>query len=252
MKEKILKDKVVIVTGATRGIGRAIALELAQAGARVAFNYQKSDEDAKSLLFELQKIGSEGLSFKTDVRDLEGAKGFVEQVKNYFGGLDFLVNNAGITRDKALMSMEKSDWDEVIETNLTGYFNMSRAVIVTLLKQKSGGIVNISSVSGISGIARQVNYSASKAGIIGLTKALAKEVAPYGIRVNCLAPGFIETDMSAAIKPELKDKYKESIPLGRFGAPEDVAKAVLFLLGDQSNYLTGQVIKVDGGLHTVY
>jgi len=246
------KDKVAIVTGASRGIGRAIALELAKEGAKVAFMYQKSDEQAKSLLKELEDAGSRGLSFKGDVRDLGLAKEFVEQVKSFFGSLDFLVNNAGITRDKAMMNMEKEDWQEVIDTNLTGYFNMSRAVIVTLLKQKSGGIVNVSSVSGISGIARQANYSASKAGIIGLTKALAKEVAPYNIRVNCVAPGFIDTDMTKAMKDDVKERSRNKIPFGRFGKPEEVAKAVLFLLSERSGYITGQVIKVDGGLHTSY
>jgi 3-oxoacyl-[acyl-carrier protein] reductase len=250
MSDEIFMNKVAIVTGASRGIGRAIALELAQAGAKVAFTYLKNDEQAKSLLLEIEKIGLQALSFKGDVRNFDLCREFVEQVKSYFGGLDFLVNNAGITRDKAFMLMEKNDWQEVIDTNLTGYFNMCRSAIVTFLKQKSGNIVNISSISGISGIARQVNYSAAKAGIIGLTKALAKEAAPYNIRVNCVAPGFIETDMTAELKEDVKEKFIKFIPFGRFGNPLDVAKAVLFLLSDRSNYLTGQVIKVDGGLHT--
>lgn len=245
----ILKDKVAIVTGASRGIGRAIAVELARAGAKIAFNYLKNDAQAKILLEEIDKIGSVALSFKSDIRDFNTAKEFVEQVKNYFGSLDFLVNNAGITRDMALMNMEKSDWDDVIETNLTGYFNMARSVIVTFLKQKSGGIVNISSISGISGMPRQVNYSASKAGIIGLTKALAREVAPYNIRVNCVAPGFIETDMTHELKETVREKVKQQIPFSRFGTTEEVAKLVLFLLSDKSSYITGQVIKIDGGLH---
>ena len=249
MSEKLLNNKVAIVTGAARGIGRAIALELAHQGAKVAFTYAKSDAEAKTLLVDIEKAGSQGLSFKGDVRDFTLCREFVEKVKEYFGSLDILVNNAGITRDKAFMTMEPSEWQEVIDTNLTGYFNMARSVIVTFLKQKSGSIVNISSVSGISGIARQVNYSASKAGIIGLTKALAREVAPYNIRVNCVAPGFIATDMTSQIKEELKVKYIGSIPAGRFGASEDIAKVVLFLLSDHSNYITGQVIKVDGGLH---
>ena len=246
---KNMQDKVAIVTGASRGIGRAIALELAQAGAKIAFNYLKSDNYARSLLEEIEKAGSHGLSFKSDIRDFNTAREFVEQIRAYFGSLDFLVNNAGITRDMAFMLMEKKDWDEVIDTNLTGYFNMARSVIVTFLKQKSGGIVNISSISGISGSPRQVNYSASKAGIIGLTKSLAKEVAPYHIRVNCVAPGFIETDMTGELKEDLRRKFIESIPLGRFGLAQEVAKVVLFLLSDKSSYITGQVIKVDGGLH---
>lgn len=249
MSEKIFKDKVAIVTGASRGIGRAIALELAGQGAKVAFNYQKSDADAKSLLKEIEKLGSEGLSLKGDVRDFNLVKEFVTEAKSYFGSLDFLVNNAGITRDKSFVMMDQNDWKDVIDTNLTGYFNMARAVIFTLLKQKSGGIVNISSISGISGIARQANYSASKAGIIGLTKALAREVAPFNIRVNCVAPGFIETDMTAVLQQEFKDKATEFIPAGRFGKAEEVAKLVSFLLSERSNYITGQVIKVDGGLH---
>lgn len=247
--DKIFQGKVAIVTGATRGIGRAIALELASEGAKVAFNYVKSDSEAKSLLEEIKVSGSEGLSCKFDVRDFKTAHEFVAKTKEYFGGLDFLVNNAGILRDKALMNMEKEDWQEVIDTNLTGYFNLSRACIVTFLKQKHGNIINISSVSGISGIARQVNYSASKAGIIGFTKALAKEVAPYGVRVNCVAPGFIETDMTSQMKEEVKKSSIERIPVGRFGKPEDVAKTVSFLLSSASGYITGQVIKVDGGLH---
>ncbi len=246
------KDKVAIVTGASRGIGRAIALELAKEGAKVAFTYQKNDEQAKSLLRELEEVGSVGLSFKGDVRNLDLAKESVEQVRSFFGSLDFLVNNAGITRDKALMNMDKEDWQDVIDTNLNGYFNMARSCIVTFLKQKSGGIVNISSVSGISGIARQTNYSASKAGIIGLTKALAKEVAPYNIRVNCVAPGFIDTDMTIGMKEELKESFKKTIPFGRFGSTEEVAKVVSFLLSEKSNYITGQVLKVDGGMHTSY
>jgi 3-oxoacyl-[acyl-carrier protein] reductase len=245
-----LKSKVAIVTGATRGIGRAIALELAGHGVNVAFNYLQSVDAAKALEVELKKLGAPGLAVRCDVRDLDASKGFVEQVKERFERLDILVNNAGVTRDKAFMMMDRADWLEVIDTNLNGYFNMARSVIVTFLKQKSGNIVNISSVSGVSGIARQVNYSASKAGIIGMTKALAKEVAGYGIRVNCVAPGFIETDMVKDLKPELKEKFLGQIPLGHFGAPEDVAKTVGFLLSERSQYITGQVIKVDGGLHT--
>jgi 3-oxoacyl-[acyl-carrier protein] reductase len=252
MSELIFKDKVAVVTGASRGIGRAIALELVQGGAKVAFNYLKSDCEARTLLAEIEKLGAHGLSFKGDTRDFDLAKEFIDQVKEYFGSLDFLVNNAGITRDKAFMLMDKNEWAEVIDTNVNGYFNMARAVIVTLLKQKSGAIVNISSISGISGIARQVNYSTSKAAIIGMTKSLAKEVAPYNIRVNCVAPGFIDTDMTKSMKEDVRQKSADAIPFGRFGSVEDVAKAVSFLLSERSGYITGQVIKVDGGLHMSY
>lgn len=248
--DRLLKDRIGIVSGGSRGIGRAIVRELVAEGAKVAFTYVKSDSEAKKLLQEVVDAGSEALSFKGDVRDYDTCRDFVEQVKAYFGGLDFLVSNAGITRDKAFMTMEKEDWKDVVDVNLTGCFNMARSCIVTFLKQKKGNIVNISSISGISGIVRQVNYSASKAGIIGLTRALAQEVAPYNIRVNCVAPGFIETDMLSILKEELKDKFRRAVPLGRFGNPQDIAKAVLFLLSEQYNYITGQVIKVDGGLHT--
>lgn len=248
--EKSLKDKVAIVTGATRGIGRAIALELASAGAKIAFNYAKSEDKANQLLMEIEKAGSRGFCMQCDSRDFDASKKFVNSSLEHFGSLDFLVNNAGITKDRAFVMMTKEEWTDVIETNLTGYFNMARCVIFTLLKQKSGGIVNISSISGLSGITSQVNYSASKAGIIGLTKALAKETAPYNIRVNCVAPGYIETDMTAKLKDEVKEASVKSIPLGRFGKCDEVSKVVLFLLSERSKYITGQVIKVDGGLHT--
>ena len=244
----MLKGKVAIVTGGSRGIGRAIVLALAKQGAKVAFSYLKSENESKEALKEVKQLGSEALSFKFDVRDFNSAKEFVDKTKEYFGGLDILVNNAGIIKDKALMLMEKEDWQEVIDTDLTGCFNLTRACVVGFLKQKSGDIVNITSVSGITGMARQVNYSAAKAGIIGFTKALAKEVAAYNIRVNAVAPGFIETQMLDALKPEQKDKLKKFIPKGDFGKPEDVAKAVLFLLSDSARYITGQVLRVDGGM----
>jgi len=244
----ILKDRVAIVTGGTRGIGREIVLELAKEGAKVAFSYIKSDNEAKELLKEVDNFGSEALSYKFDVRDFEASKEFVGKVKEYFGRLDILINNAGIVKDKALMMMEKDDWHEVVDTNLTGYYNLARACIVGFLKQKSGDIVNITSVSGITGMPRQVNYSASKSGIIGLTKSLAKEVAQYNIRVNAIAPGFIETDMVQGLKKEHVEKLKTLIPKGVFGKPQDVAKAVLFLLSNSADYITGQVLRVDGGM----
>jgi 3-oxoacyl-[acyl-carrier protein] reductase len=193
-------------------------------------------------------MGRRALPVQLDVRDFEGAKTLVEEVKKEFGRLDILVNNAGITRDKSLMMMGHEDWSEVIDTNLTGTFNTTRACIITFLKQKSGNIVNISSVSGVHPLAGQVNYAAAKAGVIGFTKSLAKEVAPYNIRVNAIAPGFISTEMTAELGEKARDKFLKMIPLQRFGTPDEVAKVVLFLLSDLSQYITGQTIQLDGGL----
>jgi len=243
-----LKDKAAIVTGAARGIGRAIALELAKEGCDVAFTYLKSSKEAQELCAEIEKTGRKALALQIDVRDFDKSKEMVEKAKQEFGRLDILVNNAGVTRDKALMMMTKDDWQEVIDTNLTGTFNASRNAIITFLKQKSGSIVNVSSVSGVAGLSRQVNYAASKAGIIGFTKSLAKEVAAYNIRVNAVAPGFIETDMLSGLKEEYKDELKKKVPLARFGKPEEVAAAVKFLLSDEAGFITGQTIIIDGGL----
>lgn len=240
--------KVAIVTGGTRGIGRAIVTALCRAGADCAFTYSARSELADSLTAEVQALGRKALPLRLDVRDAEGAKGLVESVKKEFGRLDILVNNAGITRDKSLLSMTQEDWTEVVDTNLTGVFNTTRASIITFLKQKSGSIVNISSVSGIHPLPGQVNYAAAKAGIIGFTKSLAKEAAPYNVRVNAVAPGFIETDMTAGLTAAMREKSLQTIPLGRFGTVEDVAQAVLFLVSDASQYITGAVIPVDGGL----
>ncbi|MBM3248281.1 MAG: 3-oxoacyl-[acyl-carrier-protein] reductase [Candidatus Omnitrophica bacterium] len=244
----ILKGKVAIITGGSRGIGREIALELAKEGADISFNYLKNSEQAKILVKEINSLGRKALAEQVDISDFAKVKEFVEKTKNTFGRLDILINNAGIIIDKALMMMEEQDWRKVIDTDLNGAFNITRSCIVTFLKQKSGQIVNISSVSGITGQARQTNYSASKAGIIGFTKALAKEVAEYNIRVNAVAPGYIQTDMLNTLKEEQKDHLKKFIPLGRFGKPADVARVVLFLLSDAAQYITGQVITVDGGM----
>ncbi|MCX5666114.1 MAG: 3-oxoacyl-[acyl-carrier-protein] reductase [Candidatus Omnitrophica bacterium] len=242
----MLKDKVAIVTGGTRGIGRAIVFDFIQNGAKVLFTYLKSDESAGIILDEIKELKGEAEAVKADVRLYDDAKRTVEEAINKFGKLDILVNNAGITKDKALMMMEPSEWLDVINTNLTGYFNMAKASIVTMMKQKSGVILNISSIAGVVGMPRQVNYSSAKAGELGLTKSLAKEVASYGIRVNAVAPGFIETDMTKELKQ--RDEFIKMIPFGRFGNAEEVAKVVTFLASEKSGYITGQVLKVDGGL----
>jgi 3-oxoacyl-[acyl-carrier protein] reductase len=241
-----LKEKIAIVTGGSRGIGRAIVSELARRGARIVFTYLKSEEAAAELAGEIKNIGGEASAVRSDSRDYGQAKAVVEGALKKYGCVDILVNNAGLIKDKALMLMEPAEWQEVIDTNLTGYFNMAKACIVTMMKQKSGNIINISSVAGVVGTPRQVNYAAAKAGIIGLTKSLAKEVASYNIRVNAVAPGYIETDMTKGLKG--RDSLIRLIPSGRFGSAEEVARAVAFLADETSAYITGQVIKVDGGL----
>lgn len=242
------KDKVAIVTGGTRGIGRAIVLELAKNGCNVVFNYNKNADAASALVKEIESMGQKAISFQVDAASFEGAKNMVKEVKNTFGRIDFLVNNAGITRDKLLALMGENDWDEVIDTNLKSVYNFSKAVITQMIKQKSGSILNITSVSGLMGMAGQVNYSSSKAGMVGFTKALAKEVGKVHVTVNAIACGFIETDMTSALPQEYKDKMIEMIPARRFGKPEEIAKIAAFLLSDDAQYITGHVISVDGGL----
>ena len=243
-----LKDKVAIVTGGSRGIGKAIVLEFVRQGANVAFNFLKSEDKALALKKEIEEKGGKVLTFRQDVKDYNAIKVMVEGVKSHFGRLDIIVNNAGILRDKALMLMEEQDWEDVIATNLSGAFNLVRAAIVTFMKQKSGNIINLTSVAGIKGMPRQVNYSASKAGIIGLTKALAKEVGPYNVRVNAIAPGYIDTDMVQGLKDSHKEELLKKIPLKRFGKADEVANIATFLASDNAKYITGQVITVDGGL----
>ncbi len=244
----LLEDKVAIVSGGARGIGRAIVLELAGEGADVAFNYLKSEEQALEVKKAVESKGRRALMIKSDVRNFDEMRELVEKTRERFGRLDIIVNNAGILRDKALMLMGTEDWEEVISTNLSGTFNLVRAAIVSFMKEKRGNIINITSVAGLKGMPRQVNYSASKAGLIGLTKSLAKEVASYNIRVNAIAPGYIDTDMVGGLKENYKNELLKKIPLSRFGTTEEVAKAVIFLASDRSKYITGQVITVDGGL----
>ena len=243
-----MKDKTAIVTGGTRGIGRAIVLELARNGCNVVFNYSKSDDLANALVKEIEALGVKAVAKKVDVSDFEAAKNMVKEVKDEFGQIDYLINNAGITRDKLLAIMKEDDWDDVINTNLKSVYNFSKAVIMPMIKQKSGNILNITSVSGIAGVAGQVNYSSSKAGMIGFTKALAKEVGKANINVNAIACGFIETDMTSSLPDEYKKKMTDMTSLKRFGRPEEIAKITAFLLSDDAKYITGHVLTVDGGL----
>lgn len=246
-----MKNKTVLISGATRGIGRAIAVELAGEGANISFNFLKSGREAAELENEIKNLGVNAKSFQADIKDFQAVRSWVDQTKELFGRIDIVINNAGVIKDKALALMESDDWREVLNTNLEGTFNLTRAAIVTLMKQKSGVIINITSVSGIVGLPRQTNYSASKAGVIGFTKSLAKEVAPYNIRVNAVAPGFVETDMLKVLTEEYKDQILKQIPLSRLGKPQEVAKMVKFLVSDNAAYITGQTIAIDGGMSMV-
>jgi 3-oxoacyl-[acyl-carrier protein] reductase len=247
--EKTFSGRTAIVTGATRGIGRAIALELARRGADVAFNYARSAEAAESLTKEIEVLGARSLSSQCDVANTQNAADMIKQVKETFGRIDFLVNNAGITRDNLILRMKESDWDDVMDTNLKGAWNFSKAALRTMLRQETGGsILNISSISGSVGMAGQSNYSASKAGMIGLTKSLAREVASRKITVNALALGLVATDMAGALDETYRAKLTDQIPLGRFAESDEIARIACFMLSDDARYITGQVIQVDGGL----
>ncbi len=241
-------SKVAFITGGIRGIGRQIAITLAKDGYEIVVNYRKENEDLEITKNEIQKYNKKFMAVKGDVSNYDDCKKCVEEIINEFGKIDVLVNNAGITKDNLLMRMKEEDFRQVIDTNLIGTFNVTKNVIPHMTKARSGRIINISSVVGISGNAGQTNYSASKAGIIGFTKSLAKEVASRFILVNAVAPGFIETNMTNVLKEEIKEEIFKNIPLRRLGKAEDVANVVKFLASEESSYITGQVINVDGGM----
>jgi 3-oxoacyl-[acyl-carrier protein] reductase len=245
-----LKDKVALVTGASRGIGRAVALELASRGAFVIVNYSRSENAAKEVLSMIENSGGKGEIRHFDVADFSRVQDEISKIGEELGGLHILVNNAGITKDGLLLRMKEEDWDEVISVDLKGVFNCTKAAARIMMKQRYGRIINITSVVGEMGNPGQTNYSAAKAGIIGFTKATAKELGSRGITVNAVSPGFIETDITSGLPQNMKEKYLEAIPLGRFGTPTDVAKVVAFLASDDASYITGEVVKVNGGLYT--
>ncbi len=243
-----LKERVALVTGASRGIGREIALTLARNGVHVAINYSSDDEAAREVESEIRGLGRNAFRIKSSVADYESARLMVKEVKESLGAIDILVNNAGILRDKLLINMQPDDWTDVINTNLIGVFNVTRNVAFSMMRRKKGKIVNLASLSAITGSPGQTNYTASKAGIIGFTKSLARELAPFGINVNAVAPGYIETDMLKSLSEERLQSYLGHIPLQRFGKAGDVAGAVLFLCSEMADYITGQVLQIDGGL----
>lgn len=244
----LLDGKTALVTGASRGIGRAIALRLAAEGANIAINYAGNTAKAEETKAAIEAAGGKAALFQADVSDSAQVEQMIASVLETFGSLDILVNNAGITRDGLLMRMKEEDFDAVLDTNLKGIFHVTKAVTKIMMKQRSGRIVNMASVVGIIGNAGQTNYAAAKAGVIGFTKSAARELAARGITVNAVAPGFIATDMTAAMPEKAKEATLAAIPLRRMGTPEDVANAVLFLVSDQAAYITGQVVKVDGGM----
>lgn len=243
-----LEGKNALVTGASRGIGREIAMELARQGANVAVNYAGSEKSANDVVAVIQSMGRQAFAVQANVADGDAVAEMTKQVIEQFGSLDILVNNAGITRDNLLMRMKEDDWDAVIDTNLKGVFLCTKAVIRQMMKQRSGRIINISSIVGVSGNPGQANYVAAKAGVIGLTKTTAKELASRGITVNAVAPGFITTDMTDKLNEEVKSEMLKQIPLARLGDPEDIAKVVVFLASEDSRYMTGQTLHVDGGM----
>ncbi|MBD1380013.1 3-oxoacyl-[acyl-carrier-protein] reductase [Metabacillus arenae] len=244
----MLTDKTALVTGASRGIGRSIAIELAKQGANVVVNYAGNEAKASEVVEEIKALGREAIAYKANVAIADEVQQMVKDTVGNFGSLDVLVNNAGITRDNLLMRMKESEWDDVINTNLKGVFNCSKAVTRQMMKQRYGRIINIASIVGVSGNPGQANYVAAKAGVIGLTKTTAKELASRNITVNAVAPGFITTDMTGELNEETQNEMLKQIPLARFGQPEDIAHIVVFLASEKGSYMTGQTLHVDGGM----
>ena len=245
---KLLEGKTALVTGATRGIGRAIAVKFAQEGANIAFTFRQINNNAEELIKKIESMGVKCKGYAADAADFTATDNVVKEIIADFGRIDILVNNAGITKDGLILRMSEEQWDAVITTNLKSAFNFTRAVVPVMAKQRAGSIINMSSVVGENGNAGQCNYSASKAGLIGLAKSIAKEMGPRGIRANCIAPGFIVTDMTSAISEEMRAEWAKTIPLRRAGTPEDVANVALFLASDMSSYVSGQVINCCGAL----
>ncbi|MBE3102420.1 MAG: 3-oxoacyl-[acyl-carrier-protein] reductase [Firmicutes bacterium] len=243
-----LSGKVALVTGASRGIGKACALYLAELGVKVAINYSRSSEQADQVVAQIKEMGGEAIAIRADVSKQAEVETMVDETIKSLGGLDILINNAGVTKDTLLIRMKEEDWDQVLDINLKGAFLVTKAAAKYMMKKRQGKIINISSVIGVSGNAGQANYAASKAGIIGFSKSIAKELAPRGILVNIIAPGFIDTDMTDVLNDQVKEAILSQIPLGRYGDPEDIAYLVGFLSSEQSQYITGQVIHVDGGM----
>lgn len=243
-----LTGKTAIITGASRGIGAEIAMKFAEAGAKIVVNYSGSQDKAEAVVAAIQANGGEAFAVKANVSDAEAVKAMIDETMENFGSIDILVNNAGITRDNLMMRMKDDEWDDVINTNLKGVFICTKAVTRQMMKQRSGRIVNIASIVGVMGNAGQANYVAAKAGVIGLTKTTARELASRNITANAVAPGFITTDMTDGLSEDIQKTMLGQIPLGRFGKPEEVAKAALFLASDEASYMTGQTLHLDGGM----